>query len=126
VIRGSSGTRANTNSDGHRSAPSPQSRAVSNGLYATSGATLTYRPNVRPPSPERTAETPNCWNDALPSKSRQSTYTSPSASTATSHPWPDTLPLMPIGLENEAPPFVDRLNMIVVDGEAPTNFVQHM
>jgi hypothetical protein len=29
-------------------------------------------------------------------------------------------------LENEGSPFVDRLNMIVVDGEAPTNFVQHM
>ena len=43
-----------------------------------------------------------------------------------SQPCPETLPLMPIDLENVAPRFVDRENWIVVDVQDPGNLVQHM
>jgi hypothetical protein len=93
-------------------------------LYALIGATFTTLPKVCPAFAECVADTPNVWNEALPAKSRHSTSTSPSASTAMSHPWPDVLPLIPMGREKVTPPSVERLNKIVVEGAAPTNFVQ--
>jgi len=73
VIRGSSGTRWKTNSLGQSSVPSPQSRAVSNGLYAIRSRIFLAFENVRPPSDERANETPKFLCEEANSKSRQMT-----------------------------------------------------
>jgi hypothetical protein len=71
-------------------------------------AIFTGLEKVRPPSLERTTDTPKfrCEDDV--SKSRHETYTSPSASTAMSHPWPEVFPAIEIPLEKVSPPSVER------------------
>ena len=73
VIRGSSGTRENTNPAGHASGPSPQSRAVSNGRYCSRSAIFFGWLNVNPPSVDRVNEIPKFFLELESSKSRQIT-----------------------------------------------------
>src|SRR3990172_7604762 len=85
---------------------------------------LLFWEKVSPPSVERANETPKFFFDEESSKSRQRTYTSPSASTAISQPWPAPPSVRFTGGENVRPSSEDARSRIVGVPKLG-NFVQH-